>query len=327
MKFATIGSGMIVDLFIQSAHNVENVRCDLVYSRSLVKACEFAQKHGVARFVDDLDALVNDSIIDTVYIASPNSLHFMQAKMALEAKKNVILEKPVCASVKEYETLMQIAKAHGVYIVEAITNAHCASMQYMKDNLAKLGNVKCILANFSQYSSRYDLYKQGQVTNVFDPKMEGGALVDIGVYNLYVCVHLFGKPLSYQYIANIGFNGIDTSGCLILQYPSFFACLTGAKDCSAPNVFTIEGDEASFIIDEGSAGRCKHVSLYQKGKIVDEYRQSDIHMEYEISDFSKAFEKRSESLINQWNQETLDVLEIMENARKQSGVLFEKEKN
>lgn len=326
MKFATIGTGMIVDLFVESAKNVKNVSCELIYSRSLEKAHEFAQKHGVTRYVNDLDELVNDPIIDTVYIASPNALHFMQAKKALEAKKHVILEKPVCASVKEYEILMQIAKANGVFIVEAITNAHCASMLYMKDNLAKLGNIKCILANFSQYSSRYDLYKQGQVTNVFDPKMEGGALVDIGIYNIYVCVHLFGKPLSYQYIANIGFNGIDTSGCLILQYPSFFASLTGAKDCSAPNVFTIEGDEASFIIDEGSAGRCKHVSLYQKGKIVDEYRQSEIHMEYEISDFSKAFEKRSESLINQWNQETLDVLEIMENARKQSGVLFEKEK-
>lgn len=326
MKVGTIGSGMIVDLFIDSAKTVEGVSVDFVYSRTMDRAKEFADKHHIDHYCDSIDDLVNSDLIDTVYIASPNALHYHQAYQSLMAKKNVILEKPVTATVKEYKELMQVAKENGVYIVEAITNAHCASMKYLANHLHKIGNVKCVTANFSQYSSRYDKYKEGIVTNVFDLKMEGGALVDIGIYNLYVCMHLFKKPVDMHYFANIGFNGIDTSGALILQYPSFFASLVAAKDCFAPNTFTIQGDEGTMIIDEGSAGRCHHVSLWHKGNMVDEFRQSDVHMGYEINDFKCAFETKDEASIDAWNQESLDVLEIMESARRKAGIHFCKEK-
>lgn len=316
IKIGTIGTGSIVDLFIESSKKVEEVKIELIYSRSLQKAQEFATKHGVSHYCDSLEELFNSSLVDTIYIASPNSLHYPQAKQALEAKKNVILEKPVCATTKQYHELMDIAKEHGVYIVEAITNLHCANMQSMKQHLSSLGPIKIVSANFSQYSSRYDQYKQQIVTNVFDPKMEGGALVDINIYNIYVCVNLFGTPLTYQYIANKGFNGIDTSGVVILRYPNFVATLIGAKDCTAPNVMSIQGEDGSFIIDQGSSGRCAHVSHMVKNQVVQEFNQDPYHMKYEIQDFAQAFNEHNDELIHQWNTYTLTVLDILENCKK-----------
>ena len=322
MKIGTIGTGSIVDLFIRSCQRVANVDCKFVYSRSLSKAEDFAKSHDIDYFTDSLETLLTSSEIDAVYVASPNSLHYSHAMNALKHGKHVILEKPTVATVEEYNKLIHVAKSNNVYIVEAIVNTHCATMKFLQNSLTLLGNIKCITANFSQYSSKYDKYRKHEITNVFDLNMEGGALVDIGIYNLYICVHLFGTPNSYKYYPNVGFNGVDTSGVLVLKYPSFVATLLGAKDCYGPSYFTIQGEDGTILIDEGSAGVCHHASLMKKEKIADEFRQDDCHMMYEISDFETAFRKRDEKSIENWNNETLKVLDILEKSRVDAGIIF-----
>ena len=88
MKLATIGSGSIVDLMFKSIADIDGIDVVAVYSRTMDKARAFADKHHVPKAYDDLDAMFGDPEIDTVYIASPNSLHYPQAKKALEAGKN-----------------------------------------------------------------------------------------------------------------------------------------------------------------------------------------------------------------------------------------------
>lgn len=55
-------------------------------------------------------------------------------------------------------------------------------------------------------------------------------MLDINVYNLHLVVGMFGRPDSYHYMPNI-MNNVDTSGILVLNYPTFKAVCIGAKDC------------------------------------------------------------------------------------------------
>lgn len=87
MKIGTIGTGVIVDRMIQAVNMTNHMSIEAVYSRSEQKACEYAKKHDVKKYYWNLDEMLNDPKIDTIYVASPNSLHYSQSKKSDSSKK------------------------------------------------------------------------------------------------------------------------------------------------------------------------------------------------------------------------------------------------
>lgn len=132
------------------------------------------------------------------------------AKKALEAGKNVIIEKPVTANYGAAD--LKTAEEKRLMILEAMNIPYLPAYAQVKEHLADLGNIRIVSLNYSQYSSRYDAFKKGQILPSFDPHKAGGALMDLNVYNIHFIAGLFGEPeevLSGQYV-----KGIDTSGIL-----------------------------------------------------------------------------------------------------------------
>ncbi len=323
MKLASIGSGAIVDTAYDSIRDVDGIERVAVYSRSMEKAEAFAKKHGAKKAYDDLDKMFADPDIDTVYIASPNSCHYPQAKKALLAKKNVILEKPFTATMAQTQELFDLAEANGVMIFEAITNVHTANFGLLKDHLAEIGSPRECIFNFSQYSSRYGKYMNGDVANVFNPKMEGGALLDINIYNIHLAIGLFGEPEDVFYYPMIGWNGIDTSGVLIMRYPNLVVTCIGSKDSSADYLATIQGELGTFTITGGSTGKMQDVELigtmqedqktgHQKISI-----DQGPHMTYEFMDFQTALAENNKEMYEACKKQTLAAQRVLEEATKQ----------
>ena len=132
MRVGTIGSGVIVDRMIDAMKQTKDVEVVAVYSRTKEKAEAYAKKHQIKKSYHDLEEMFQDNNIDTIYVASPNSLHFEQSKKALQAGKHVICEKPFTPTLKEAEELFHIAKEKNVYIFEAITTIHLPNYQIVK---------------------------------------------------------------------------------------------------------------------------------------------------------------------------------------------------
>lgn len=100
--------------------------------------------------------------------------------------------------------------------------------------------------NYTQYSSRYDAFLEGKIAPVFDPNKDGGALMDLNIYNIHLLAALFGLPDKVQYYANMQ-KGVDTSGILHLSYPDKQASLTASKDSYVTPRSFIEGEKAASI--------------------------------------------------------------------------------
>ena len=88
----------------------------------------------------------------------------------------MILEKPFTGFYEEAKELQQIAEEKKLFLFEAVTVLHNEVFDEMKKNLGKLGTLRMALCNYSQYSSRYDAYLEGDITHSFDPEYYGGAL-------------------------------------------------------------------------------------------------------------------------------------------------------
>lgn len=250
MKLGIIGTGMIVDHLLSFIHEIKEIELVHISStkRSEEKAIQLMNEHHFKRYSTNYETLLNDDEVDTIYVALPNHLHYEYTKKALLKGKNVVLEKPFTAELDEALELKELAIKNHVFLWEAITNQYFPNYIKIKEMLPELGDIKVVVSNFSQYSSRYDAFKSGTILPAFDYTKAGGSLMDLNIYNIHFIVGLFGEPKDVHYFPNIEHN-IDTSGILILEYDNFKCVCVGAKDCGAPMSNTIQGDKGYIYID------------------------------------------------------------------------------
>lgn len=111
-----IGTNWITHQFVQGALETGRYTLTAVYSRRLETAQEFASKYeGNIACETQLATFFATPLLDTVYIASPNSLHFSQAKAAILAGKHVIVEKPAFSNPREMAEIIELAKKQDVF--------------------------------------------------------------------------------------------------------------------------------------------------------------------------------------------------------------------
>ena len=151
------------------AFKIAGVTVHACVSRSLERAQDFAYSNGVKFYLSDYDKALTSKNYDTVYIAVPNSLHFEYAKKALEAGKNVIVEKPMCANLQEAVYLFELARNKGLYIFENMTVVHNPIMKLIKEDLELIGPVKYIEMNFYNKGKDYvDFVNGNSIIIVFE---------------------------------------------------------------------------------------------------------------------------------------------------------------
>lgn len=321
MKIATIGSGFIVDHFIQAGRLVKDVEFVACYSRTMDRAIEFAKKHNIDRKYDSIEHMLSNQDVDTVYVASPNSLHYEQTMQAIRAGKHVIVEKPFAGNRQKALEMFEEANKHNVYIFEAITTIHLPHFESFKNSIDAIKPVTVVQANFSQYSSRYNSLLNGENPNVFNPDYSGGALADINVYNIHFILGLFGKPRRMNYFARRYKNGVDVSGVLSFEYPDFVASLVGSKDSASSNFVMIQG-ENGVITSPSSSSMLSKIKIETKnGNSEISIQEKPQHM-YQVEVFQSIInDKNNQEYIRLMNH-TLDVVEVMEEARSQIGMFY-----
>ena len=184
MKLAILGTGFIVhEGALPALQSVPEIEVTAIFARphSKEKADALAVKYAIPQVYTDYDELLSSTDVDFVYVGLTNSVHYEYAKKALMSGKHIIMEKPFASTVAEVEELRDLALARHLYMFEAVTLLHTPNFQAIRETLPKLGKIKAVQANYSQYSSRYDKYLSGVVQPAFDPELSGGALYDINI--------------------------------------------------------------------------------------------------------------------------------------------------
>ena len=264
IRLATVGTSGITEKFISAVKLTDRFCLETAYSRSADKGERFCKKHGFNSFCADINALANGSDIDAVYIASPNYLHYAQSKLFLENGKNVLCEKPITASAREYDELLNLADKKGVIYAEAIMSRHCKGRKILFDALAEIGEISAARIDYCQRSSRYDAFKNGKRMNIFDMSLGTGTLTDLGVYCVYAAADMFGMPNTVKATASYFENGADKSGAAVFGYDGLTAVLSYSKAGQSAIGSEIVGDKGTVKI--GSVSQYADISLVKNGK-------------------------------------------------------------
>lgn len=324
LKLGIIGTGAISHHFIDAAHTSGEYQLVAVYSRKIETAEKFSERYQGVKLFDQLNDFFKHPF-DVVYIASPNSLHYCQAKAALSAGKHVILEKPAVTQPHEWQELIKVAQENQRFIFEAARNYHENAFATIKDFLVD----KQVLGadfNYAKYSSKMPNLLAGETPNVFSDRFAGGALMDLGIYPLYAAIRLFGKPNRATYQAQQLDNNIDLNGDGILSYPDYQVHIKAGKNITSNlpcEVYTTDGTLSLNTIEHIQSA----IFIDHKGNELQLLIQQAPHtMTEEVAAFAHMINQPDQTLYQQWLTDATDVHQVLYTMRQDAGIRFEAEK-
>lgn len=322
VRFGVVGTNWISDRFIQAAKDHKSFSLTAVYSRTEERARAFADRYKVTDIFTNLEEMAQSSSLDAVYIASPNSFHASQAVTFMKHGKHVLCEKPIASNTRELHHMIQTARQNQVLLMEALKSSFLPGFIAIRENLHKIGKIRRTFASYCQYSSRYDAFKEGQILNAFKPEFSNGSLMDIGIYCIYPMVVLFGKPVHIQANAVMLSSGVDGSGSLMMNYGEMEAIAMYSKISDSYLPAEIQGEEGCMIIDKINQPEKVEIR-YRDGRIEDLTQPMDHRdMYYEVKEFIELLEGgQLESKTNS-HENSLTAMAILEEARKQIGLVF-----
>ncbi len=323
IRFGVIGTNWITDRFIKAASEADNFKLIAVYSRTEEKAKEFADRYSVSFVFTNLTEMAKSEEIDAVYIASPNSHHAEQAILFMQNKKHVLCEKPIASNSRELISMIEIAKLHNVLLMEALKTTVLPNFISIQENLHKIGKIRRYVANYCKYSSRYDSYKEGVILNAFNPAFSNGSLMDLGIYCIYPMVVLFGKPTNVQANSVMLESGVDGEGSILMKYDDMEAVVMHSKITTSYMPSEIQGENGSIIIDNISDPENVEIRYKDGTSEAISRIQDKPSMYYEVEEFINILKNGIllESSVNSF-QNSMITIKIIENARKQIGLLY-----
>lgn len=326
IRFGIIGTNFISDWLLEAAREEPRFLANAVCSRNLETGNAFATKHGIHHVFTSPEEMANSPLIDAVYIASPNSLHARLSILFMEQGKHVLCEKPLASNAREVQEMQKVSRNTGKTLMEAMKSTLTPNFQIVQKQLGQLGTVRRYFSCYGQYSSRYNQLKEGIILNAFKPELSNGAMMDLGIYTIYPMVVLFGRPRKISATGLKLFTGVDGQGAINFEYPDMNATILYSKITDSYLPTEIQGEKGTLILDR--IHTIKQIQLIPKGKPAEQIAVPPSHNEYyyEIREFINLIEnKQIESLTNS-HLHSLITMEIMDEARKQLGVLYPADK-
>ena len=282
VRWGFIGAGYVASRAMAPAvHVVDGAQLYAVASRDR-KRSEALEPKVVH---DSYQALIDDPHVDAVYISLTNVQHTQWVLAALEAGKHVLCEKPLAMNAEEARLMMATAQDNDRMLVEAVWTRWQPRMQRMADIVhnGDLGDVINISSSFTFQGDLTDNYRS-------DPTMGGGALLDVGGYQVHLWLMLLGETTTCDITSvekTIGPTGIDLTTSVHARLNSNIDARTlSSFDLAPQQTIAVQGTKSSMHTGDGEAFTFwKQQGTLVFGDTVEEFAPSDAFalMVHEVS--------------------------------------------
>ncbi|WP_412737718.1 Gfo/Idh/MocA family protein [Krasilnikovia sp. MM14-A1259] len=320
VRWGILGTGAIAATFASDLALVAGAELAAVGSRRPETATAFARRHGFARAHGSWAELAADDEVDVVYVATPHAMHHAAAQTCLAAGKAVLCEKPLTLDLASSTHLVHEARTRGLFLMEAMWMRCNPAIRRVAELVAEgaIGEVTAVHADFGLAGP----FPTGH--RLRNPRLGGGAALDLGVYPLHLAHLILGTPESVQSWARLTPEGVDENTGMLLGYASgAVAALTCGIGGATRNAASITGTRGridlppefyvprSFVLHRD--GRAETVELPFPGH----------GYQYEAAEVQRclAAGELESPLVPQ--TATMEIMNLLDAVRAQIGVTYE----
>ncbi|QJE00284.1 Gfo/Idh/MocA family oxidoreductase [Massilia forsythiae] len=318
VRWGILGTGRIARDFANALKDVPDAVLAGVGSRSLDSARSFTDEFGGAAY-GSYEALVAAGDIDLVYVGTPHPAHAGNVRLALEAGKGVLCEKPFTLNRREAEPLVALARDKKLFLMEAMWTRFMPALAEVRRIVAsgEIGAVSQLSADFGFTSDA------GPEHRLFDPALGGGALLDIGIYPLSIAAALLGPVESVLAQAAIGPTGVDEQTTFLLRHRggglSTCACSLRAR---TPGELTLSG-ALGHVRMNGMFHRARNVTVTTAaGARTVETPYLGNGYVHEVIEAQRCWREGLVESPGMPHDETLALMGVMDAIRRQVGVQY-----
>lgn len=330
--WAVIGPGGIARKFAETIGGLADAELRLAYGRDAARTGAFVAAYSgrsgtPLRAAHGLAEILEDPLIDGVYLATPHARHGEFVRQCLEAGKPVLCEKPLVPNLAQGATLVELASRENVFLMEALWTrllpAYDTVATWLRDDA--IGPVRTIQSSFC---FRAPVEPAGRHYN---PALAGGALLDLGVYSIamtrWVIQQVAGtcpEPSSIHATGTLADTGVDQRVSAMLTFPgglsSQFVC---GFDGTAENGMTITGERGLIKLPSGFWGATQAWLERPGVPVLHEPAPFRINgFEYEIEEAQRCIRAGLVESPRMTHADSLAALRWMDEIRRQVGVRY-----
>ena len=215
LRWGIAGTGDIARQFASDLRHVEGAELIAVGSRKQETADRFGDTHQIPHRHASYLSLAEYPRVDVVYVASPHPQHCAHTLLFLDHGKHVLCEKPLAMNAAESLSMVEAARARGLFLMEALWTYCFPAVRKLAALLedGALGEVRLMEASFC-YQAVHD-----PASRLFNRTLGGGALLDLGVYPLALTQLVFPEPpVTLRAQGRLGVTGVDEDLALVTTY-------------------------------------------------------------------------------------------------------------
>lgn len=276
IRWGIMGPGGIAKQFTTELKLAPNAIVQAVGSRSLERASAFAQTFQIPNVHGSYEALVEDTEVDIIYVATPHPHHHESVMMCLRAGKAVLCEKPFTMNGREAKEIIAYAREQSIFLMEAMWNRYLPTMKKVRSWIreGQIGEVKTVKAEFG---FKFNGDPEHRLLN---KALGGGALLDAGIYPVSLASWVFGEqPQKIHSTVHMGSTHVDEWNSMLFDYGDGRTAALGSSVClMRRNDASIFGTEGSIHID--SIPNSKVVVLTRHGHSEERYADTSDQMGY-----------------------------------------------
>jgi predicted dehydrogenase len=324
IRWGILGCGRIARKFAADLKYVDNAQLIAVGSRSEHVADEFAKEFPAKYRHNNYEDLAMNDEVDVIYIASPHGLHYEHAMLCIKHKKAVLCEKAFAINLNQAQEMIAFAKQQNVFLMEALWTKfmpHYNTVQQMLRE-EKLGKIKSMQSNFG-FVPIAPIPQR-----LFDPALGGGALLDIGIYNVFITLSVLGKPDIIEATMTPAITGVDEQCAVLFKYNN------GAL---AQLFFTFSSNLATEADINGDKGRIRLTSrFYEPSTTIEFYperidskqiipfdKEPGFGYQYEARHVGDCLRKRVTESPVMTHNDTLLLMETLDKIRAVAGIYYD----
>jgi len=321
MKIGFLGAGHISAKMADTVVRLNDpgIKAYAVGARNLGRAQAFAARFDVPKSYGSYEELVADPGVDLIYVGTVNNLHLAHSRLAIEAGKPVLCEKPFTSNAREAEELIALARSRGVFLCEAVWTRFMPFSFKIGELLESraIGRPMYISANLC-YAMEYK-------ERVMKPEFAGGALLDVGVYCLnFARMYFGGDIVRTESSCAIGGTGVDMFENITLYWRGgqMASLQSGAQFCSSREA-VVAGDDGYIVINNVNCPLSARI--YKNFKQVAEYSAPAPRAtgyEYELLSCKEALDRGWVEHPLMPHAESLAIMRQMDDLRKSWGVRY-----
>ena len=247
IHWGILGTGNIAHQFAADLSLLPEAELWAVGSRTQASADAFGDAFRIPHRYASYAELVEDPLLDVVYVATPHPFHYEHTMLALRAGVPVLCEKPFALNARQASDMIRVAGQKRLFLMEAMWTRFIPAIVRVRELLedGTIGEPRLFSADLG-FANRYD-----PASRFFDPVLGGGALLDLGVYPISMSFMVFGKPQRVSSLASFAPTGVDRQSGYAFTYPDGqLAVLHSSLDVETPSEADIVGTKGTIHLDK-----------------------------------------------------------------------------